>query len=113
MTLSVSGQVSSQPAIAAHSPSDPSDSSDAGATQKPSVASADTVKLSQAAQVHLFKQQGQSLSQIAANLGISVGTVDGYLGVAVAKAALAPTPTNAPAAPESGSSEPAPVPAKS
>lgn len=113
MTLSVSGPVSSQPAIAAHSPSDPSADSDAGATQKPAVASTDTVKVSQAAQVHLFKQQGQSLSQIAANLGISLSTVDGYLGVAVAKAASTPVPTNAPAAPQSETVEPTPVPAKS
>jgi DNA-binding CsgD family transcriptional regulator len=113
MTLSVSGSVSSQPAIAAHSPSDPSSDSDAGATQKPAATSADTVKLSQAAQVHLFKQQGQGLSQIAANLGISVGTVDGYLGIAVAKAASTPVPTPAPVVPQSGPSEPTPVPAKS
>jgi DNA-binding CsgD family transcriptional regulator len=113
MTLSVSGSVSSQPAIAAHSPSDPSSDSDAGATQKPAVASADSVKLSQAAQVHLFKQQGQSLSQIAANLGVSVGTVDGYLGIAVAKVASTPIPANAPAAPQTETVAPTPVPAKS
>jgi hypothetical protein len=112
MTLSVSGSFSSQPAPAAHSPSDPSSDSDAGATQKPAVASADTVKLSQAAQVHLFKQQGQSLSQIAANLGVSVGTIDGYLGIAVAKVASTPAPTPAPVVPQSGSVELAPVPTK-
>ena len=105
MTLSVSGLASSQPAIAAHSPSD---SSEIGTTQKPAVASADTVKLSQAAQIHLFKQQGQSLSQIAANLGISLSTVDGYLGVAVSKVASTPSPTNAPAVPQSETIEPTP-----
>ncbi|MDQ2832690.1 MAG: hypothetical protein M3Y50_02900 [Acidobacteriota bacterium] len=52
------------------------------------------MKLSQAAQIHLMKQQGQGLSQIAANLGLSVSAVDGYLGVAVAKTAVA---ANAPA----------------
>jgi DNA-binding CsgD family transcriptional regulator len=114
MSISVSGSFSSEPATAAHSPSDPSsDSSDTGATEKTAVASADTVKLSQAAQVHLFKQQGQSLSQIAANLGISLSTVDGYLGVAVAKAASTPIPTNAPVALQSGTVEPTPVPTKS
>jgi hypothetical protein len=61
------------------------------------------VKLSQAAQVHLFKQQGQSLFQIAANLGISAATVDGYLGIAVPKAAAAP----AAATPSVPSPEPA------
>jgi DNA-binding CsgD family transcriptional regulator len=58
--------------------------------QHPAQAPGDSVKLSQAAQVHLFKQQGQSPSQIAANLGISAATVDGYLGIAVPKAAAAP-----------------------
>lgn len=67
----------------------------------------DSVKLSQAAQVHLFKQQGESASQIAANLGISTANVDSYLGIAVAK----PAPAPAPAA--SSSAEPTPVPAKS
>jgi len=41
------------------------------------------VKLSQAAQVHLLKQQGQLLSQIASKLSIPVATVDGYLGIQV------------------------------
>jgi hypothetical protein len=58
--------------------------------QHPAPAPGDTVKLSQAAQIHLFKQQGQSPSQIAANLGISAATVDGYLGIAVPKAPAAP-----------------------
>ena len=59
-------------------------------SQHPAKTSGDSVKLSQAAQVHLFKQQGQSPSQIAANLGISAATVDGYLGIAVSKAPAAP-----------------------
>ena len=60
------------------------------------------MKLSQAAQVHLYKQQGQSPSQIAANLGISAATVDGYLGIAVPKAPAAP----AAATPSAPSPEP-------
>jgi len=47
----------------------------------PAAADADSVRLSQSAQVHLLKQQGQSLSQIASNLSIPLATVDGYLGV--------------------------------
>jgi DNA-binding CsgD family transcriptional regulator len=109
MTISVSGSFSSEPATAAHAPSDPSES---GAIEKTAAASADSVKLSQAAQVHLFKQQGQSLSQIAANLGISLSTVDGYLGVAVAKVASTPIPTNAAAVPQSASVPPVPIPTK-
>jgi len=70
--------------------------------QHPAPAPGDTVKLSQAAQVHLFKQQGQSPSQIAANLGISAATVDGYLGIAVPKAPAAP----AAATPSAPSPEP-------
>jgi hypothetical protein len=52
---------------------------------------ADTVKLSQAAQVHLLKQQGQTLTQIASNLSIPITTVDGYLGIAAPKPASAST----------------------
>jgi transposase len=62
------------------------------------------VKLSQAAQVHLFKQQGQNPSQIAANLGISAATVDGYLGIAVPKA-----PASAPAVATPSAPSPAPA----
>ena len=50
--------------------------------QKPSQSSTDTVTLSQAAQVHQLNVQGQSASQIAATLGITVATVDADLGVA-------------------------------
>ena len=74
--------------------------------QHPAQAPGDSVKLSQAAQVHLFKQQGQSPSQIAANLGISAATVDGYLGIAVLKAPAAP----AVATPSAPSPEPADAP---
>jgi DNA-binding CsgD family transcriptional regulator len=58
--------------------------------QHPAATAGDSVKLSQAAQIHLLKQQGQSPSQIAANLGVSAATVDGYLGIAVPKAPAAP-----------------------
>jgi len=87
--------------------------------QHPAPAPGDTVKLSQTAQVHLFKQQGQSPSQIAANLGISAATVDGYLGIAVPKAPATPSaetptaPSPEPAAANAGTpAQPTPVAAK-
>jgi DNA-binding NarL/FixJ family response regulator len=41
----------------------------------------DSVKLSAKAQAKLLHQEGQSVSAIAASLGISVKTVDSYLGI--------------------------------
>jgi hypothetical protein len=81
--------------------------------QKRAEAAHDSVKLSQAAQIHLFKQQGQSPSQIAANLGISTASVDGYLGIAVAKAVSGPAPIEAPESAANSSAKPTPVPTKS
>ncbi|WP_433964794.1 hypothetical protein [Tunturiibacter gelidiferens] len=88
MAVSISGSLSSQSTVA---PPSPAESTPAEVVQKPVAAIGDTVKLSQAAQVHQLKQQGQALSQIASNLGISVATVDGYLGVTVPKAASVAT----------------------
>ena len=87
MNVSISNSSSAQ--AAAPTPS-PTNAQLSEPSQHPVHASGDSVKLSQAAQVHMFKQQGQSLSQIAANLGISAATVDGYLGIAVPKAPAAP-----------------------
>jgi hypothetical protein len=92
MTISVSGSLST-PLSAAEPVSAPS------ATTQPdpkTAAPADTVRLSQAAQVHLLKQQGQLLSQIASNLNIPVATVDGYLGIQAPKPAIAPVPAQPP-----------------
>jgi DNA-binding CsgD family transcriptional regulator len=58
----------------------------------------DTVKLSQSAQIHALRQQGQRPSQIASSLGVSVSSVDSVLGITVAKAA-APAPVVVQAAP--------------
>jgi hypothetical protein len=77
MAISISSPLSATPTAASPSSSTPAT---AQPTQKDSI---DTVRLSQDAQVHLLKQQGQSLSQIATNLSISVATVDGYLGITV------------------------------
>ncbi|NYF89804.1 hypothetical protein RBB79_09605 [Tunturiibacter empetritectus] len=90
MAVSISGSLSSQSPVAAPSPSE---STPTEVVQRPVSAPGDTVKLSQAAQIHLMKQQGQALFQIASNLGIPVATVDGYLGVTVPKAAPAASAT--------------------
>jgi hypothetical protein len=95
MTISVSGSLSTPPSVA-----EPVSASSAVAQPSPKAASpadVDTVKLSQAAQVRLFKQQGQSLSQIASNLSIPVATVDGYLGIQVAKPTATPASAQQPA----------------
>jgi hypothetical protein len=99
MNMSISNYGSTQAAAPTQSPTNAPPSE---ASEHPVQAAGDSVKLSQAAQVHLFKQQGQSPSQIAANLGISAATVDGYLGIAVPKAPAAP----AAATPSAPSPEP-------
>jgi DNA-binding CsgD family transcriptional regulator len=104
MSVSISNSRLTQAAAPTQSPTKTQPSE---ALPHPAQAPGDSVKLSQAAQVHLFKQQGQSLSQIAANLGISAATVDGYLGIAVAKAPAAPV-AGTPSAP---SPEPVEAPA--
>jgi DNA-binding CsgD family transcriptional regulator len=86
MSISISGSLSSLPSVASSSPSTPTTAQPA-----PKADTDDTVKLSQAAQVHLLKQQGQTLSQIASNLSIPITTVDNYLGIAVTKPASAST----------------------
>jgi DNA-binding CsgD family transcriptional regulator len=110
MNVSISNSGSTQAAAPAPSPTNAQPSE---ASERPAQAAGDSVKLSQAAQVHLYKQQGQSPSQIAANLGISAVTVDGYLGIAVAKApAAAPSaPSPEPVAAQAPA-QPTPVPAK-
>jgi DNA-binding CsgD family transcriptional regulator len=116
MNVSISNYGSTQAAASTQSPTNAQTSE---APRHPAQAPGDSVKLSQAAQVHLFKQQGQSPSQIAANLGISAATVDGYLGIAAPKAPAAPvasTPTAPSPEPAASQAEtpaqPTPVPAK-
>jgi hypothetical protein len=94
MSISVSGSVSTQtPAEPVSAPSAIPQPSSKAATPT----DADTVKLSQAAQVRLLKQQGQPLSEIASNLSIPVATVDVYLGIQVPNPAAAPVPAQPPA----------------
>jgi uncharacterized protein YggE len=66
-----------------------------GAADAP--AQTDTVKLSQSAQIHAMKQQGQRASQIASSLGVSVASVNSILGIAVAAPVAAVAVKTAPA----------------
>ncbi len=42
---------------------------------------ADEVRLSDSAQVHLLRTQGQTVAEIATNTALSTQTVNGYLGI--------------------------------
>jgi DNA-binding NarL/FixJ family response regulator len=114
MNVSISNSSSnsgSTQAVAA-TPS-PANAQPSEVSQPPAQAADDSVKLSQAAQVHLYKQQGQSPSQIATSLGISAATVDGYLNIAVPKAPAAPvaaTPTAPSPEPAAAQAPAAPTP---
>jgi hypothetical protein len=93
MTISVTGSASTQtPAEPVSAPFAVPQPSSKAATPT----DADTVRLSQAAQVRLLKQQGQPLSEISSNLSIPVATVDGYLGIQVPNPAAAPVPARPP-----------------
>jgi len=95
MTISVSGPLSAPLSVA-----EPVAAPSAATQTSPKTAApadVDSVKLSQAAQVRLFKQQGQSLSQISSNLSIPIATVDGYLGIQTPKPTATPVPVQPPA----------------
>jgi hypothetical protein len=79
MAVTLSGSFSLQPTDAVPSPS----ASLSPVVERPAPALGDTVKLSEDAQIHLMQQQGQGASEIASDLGITVATVDEYLGVSV------------------------------
>ncbi|MBF0539151.1 MAG: hypothetical protein HQL03_12960 [Nitrospirae bacterium] len=64
-----------------------------------------TVKLSSAAQVRQLQHQGLTASQIASKLGISVITVNGYLGSGTNTATTAETTTPQPNSPTEKSTE--------
>jgi hypothetical protein len=105
MTISVSGTFPSQPAYTSSSAP-----GSVAARQAQQPQPSDEVTLSQSAQVSQFSQQGQSPSQIAQTLGISVSLVILDLGI-VATPAPAPAPkaaelahTEAPKAPASPAS---------
>lgn len=84
MTPSISGIVSAQLA-------DTSARAPGAAKQTPQPQpSVDTVTLSESTQVIQLNQQGQSPSEIAEYLGISVSTVDSDLGIAAANVTANP-----------------------
>jgi flagellar hook-length control protein FliK len=90
MTIAISGSLSTPSSVA-----EPVSASSAVTQRKPKAAApadVETVKLSQASQVRLLKQQGQSLSQIASNLSIPMATVDSFLGIQIAKPAASSVP---------------------
>ena len=79
MSNTIAGINSSVPHVAAQGVSQP------GATQtvqKPAAAQhqAVTVELSKAAQVRSLKRSGQTIAQIALNMGLDAKTVNNYLG---------------------------------
>lgn len=88
MTTSISGTISNQPA---YTPAPAPAAPQPAPQPEPS---ADTVALSQSAQVIQLNQQGQSPSEIAANLAIPVSTVNTDLGITAAT--IASTPSAAP-----------------
>jgi pyruvate/2-oxoglutarate dehydrogenase complex dihydrolipoamide acyltransferase (E2) component len=115
MTVSISGISSSDIGSATQAESTQSERSTA-ATQTDQTAATtkpveDTVQLSMSARAHLLKRQGESVHQIAVNLGITAKAVSGYLGVtqtqtaspAAAQVAIA-KPAAAPTAPKAESS---------
>ena len=109
MNVSVSNAISNSPSQAAAFTQSSTSTQPSEPVRSSAAPAEDSVKLSQAAQVHLMKQQGQALSQIAADLGISTATVDGYLGIAVPKAPVSAAPTASSAAP-AGTPEATPAP---
>ena len=91
MSLSISGIAPVQPT---YTPA-PAPAETAQAAQPTPYA--DTVKLSQSAQVSQLNTQGQSPSQIADSLGIPVTTVNSDLGIVAAKVSSTPAEAPAPA----------------
>jgi DNA-binding NarL/FixJ family response regulator len=98
MAISISDSLPSQPTVPSSAPET--------VTAKPARNSADSVKLSQDAQIYLLAQQGQSPTEIAQNLGIAAITVAAYLGEV-------PLPPPPPPEPQSGPSPAASIPAMS
>ena len=66
----------------------------------------DTVTVSLAAQAKLLHRQGLSIATIAATLGTNVTSIDGLLGIQVAKSAAENATASSPASNEAGASTP-------
>jgi DNA-binding CsgD family transcriptional regulator len=86
MTFSISGVLSGQPA----STYTPEPTTSQQAPQPPPQPSGDSVTLSQSAQVSQLNMQGQSSTEIAEALGISVSVVDSDLGIVAANFTSSP-----------------------
>jgi DNA-binding NarL/FixJ family response regulator len=84
MGLSVSNALSIASLAAANPPSTSEAAAASLAVQKtpqPTAAPTDTLQLSEAQQVYNLYNQGQTVPQIAAGLGLTVDNVNFYLGV--------------------------------
>jgi DNA-binding NarL/FixJ family response regulator len=78
MSISISSSLANVSSAAANASSN---AATAQTATPPANDSTDTVKLSQSQQVHQLYNQGQSISQIAYQLILTVETVNGYLNV--------------------------------
>jgi DNA-binding CsgD family transcriptional regulator len=88
MMFSIAGALSGQPANTYTSVPTASQQ----APQPPPQPSGDTVTLSESAQVSQLNMQGQSSTEIAEALGISVSIVDSDLGIVAANVTSSPAP---------------------
>jgi DNA-binding CsgD family transcriptional regulator len=86
MSASVNDVLSAQSAVAAENP--PTPVHPAAATPAPGFVLS-TADLSESARALSLHQQGQTPSEIAQSLGISLAIVDGYLGIVVPTVATA------------------------
>ena len=77
MSISISSALSVAPVAAANVAPAPAQQ----AAPQPVNNSGDTVKLTEAQQVFSLYTQGQSVSEIATNLELTVSAVNGYLGL--------------------------------
>ncbi len=78
MSISISSTLPAPAPAAANVAAKPAPAQPA---QPITTASADTVRLSESQQVYQLYNQGQRVSQIAANLSLTVAAVNGYLGI--------------------------------
>jgi hypothetical protein len=93
MSLSVTDVLSAPPT--ADSAYSPASAPAAAAPTTSEFVSSTVVDLSESTQALTLQQQGQSPSEIAQTLGISVAAVDGYLGITAPTVAPTPVPVQA------------------
>jgi hypothetical protein len=78
MSISISSTLPVTPPAAANAAARPAPAS---SVQPTTNASADTVRLAESQQVYQLYDQGQRVSQIAANLSLTVSAVNSYLDI--------------------------------